>query len=156
MGPLGAVADYAIQIIKKMQSEDIKSWCPRQDITDAFNAHAQEWVKHTVWKEECRSWYKNNDTGRVNAIWPGSSLHYIRAIEHPRYEDFEIKHFNKNPWAFLGMGWTTENRIGVDNGANCSPYISLENVDPKWLAAIGNTAAAKEKEAADNRPQTEV
>lgn len=65
-GPLFGVAEYTIQIIKKMQRDRIKSWVPRQDITDRFNEHAQEWIKHTVWKSDCRSWYKNNETGRVN------------------------------------------------------------------------------------------
>jgi hypothetical protein len=76
MGPLLQVSEYAVQVVKKMQREHIKSWVPRQDITDQFNTHAQEWIKHTVWKDSCRSWYKDNNTGRVNAIWPGSSLHY--------------------------------------------------------------------------------
>jgi len=55
MGPLHTVSDYAVQIIKKMQNENIKSWVPDQAKTDAFNAHAQEWIKHTVWKDDCRS-----------------------------------------------------------------------------------------------------
>lgn len=41
MGPLHTVSDYAIQIIKKMQNENIKSWAPKQDITDMFNDHVQ-------------------------------------------------------------------------------------------------------------------
>ncbi len=65
-GPLLGVAEYTIQIIKKMQRDHIKSWVPRQEITDRFNEHAQEWIKHTVWKSDCRSWYRNNETGRVN------------------------------------------------------------------------------------------
>jgi cation diffusion facilitator CzcD-associated flavoprotein CzcO len=65
-GPLSKVAEYTIQIIKKMQCDHIKSWVPKQDITDRFNEHAQEWIKHTVWKSDCRSWYKDNETGRVN------------------------------------------------------------------------------------------
>lgn len=40
-GPLLNVSEYAIQMIKKMQYEGIKSFTPRQDITDAFNEHAQ-------------------------------------------------------------------------------------------------------------------
>ena len=32
MGPLHTVSDYAVQIIKKMQNEKIRSWVPRQDI----------------------------------------------------------------------------------------------------------------------------
>jgi cation diffusion facilitator CzcD-associated flavoprotein CzcO len=66
MGPLLAVSEYTIKLIKKMQREHIKSWVPKQDITDAFNEHTQEWIKHTVWKDDCRAWYKNNETGRVN------------------------------------------------------------------------------------------
>lgn len=136
MGPLHSVSDYAISIIKKMQNENIHSWVPRQDITDSFNAHVQEWIKHTVWKEDCRSWYKNNETGRVNAVWPGSSMHYQQVIEKPRYEDFEIRYHDKNPWAHLGMGWTPENRLGAEK-ADCSPYLNLNHIDPKWYVANG-------------------
>ncbi|GAB7359378.1 hypothetical protein MBLNU230_g6029t1 [Neophaeotheca triangularis] len=136
MGPLSTVSEYAVQIIKKMQNENIKSWVPKQDVTDEFNQHAQEWIKHTVWKDECRSWYKDNDTGRVNAVWPGSSMHYQQVIDKPRYEDFDIRYHDRNRWAHLGMGWTIENRLGPEK-ADCSPYINLLNIDPKWYDAIG-------------------
>lgn len=141
-GPLLSVSEYAIQVIKKMQREHIKSWVPRQDITDQFNQHAQEWYKHTVWKDECRSWYKNNDTGRVNAVWPGSSNHYSEVTEAPRYEDFEIEYMHKNPWAHLGMGSSVCN-VQFPN-SDLSPYIAVENIDPKWLKAIGYPGAADE------------
>jgi len=55
MGPLHSVSDYAVQIIKKMQNENIRSWVPDQTKTDQFNDHVQEWIKHTVWKDDCRS-----------------------------------------------------------------------------------------------------
>ncbi|KAK3897522.1 hypothetical protein C8A05DRAFT_19734, partial [Staphylotrichum tortipilum] len=82
----------------------VRCWVPRQDVTDQFNEHVQEWAKHTVWADSCRSWYKNNETGRLNAIWPGSSLHYQQVIEQPRYDDFEIRYSDKNIWSHLGMG----------------------------------------------------
>ncbi len=112
MGPLNAVGDYAIQIIKKLQrTPNLVSFAPRQDLTDAFNDHVQEWIKHTVWSEACRSWYKNNETGRVNAVWPGSSLHYIKTIESVRWEDYDLKYLERteggakeNPFSWLGMG----------------------------------------------------
>ena len=56
MGPLQYVSMYAIEMIKKLQTEFIASLSPKQSVTNAFNAHCQEWVKHTVWVEECRSW----------------------------------------------------------------------------------------------------
>lgn len=43
MGPLASVAEYALQIIKKLQNENLRSLVPRQDATDRFNEHAQEW-----------------------------------------------------------------------------------------------------------------
>ncbi|KAK5944688.1 hypothetical protein PMZ80_001888 [Knufia obscura] len=134
MGPLAYVSQYALQMIKKIQTEYICSIAPKQAITDLFNDHVQEWLRHTVWQDDCRSWYKNNETGRVNAVWPGSSLHYIEAIKQPRYEDFEIEYLGpakKNPWAFMGMGFVRE----LIEKSDVSPYISVDNIDPKWMKA---------------------
>jgi len=72
----------------------------------------------------------------VNAVWPGSSLHYIEAIRTPRYEDFEIEYLgpaNKNMWAFLGMGTVK----ALVNKEDASPYLSVEGIDPEWMNAIG-------------------
>lgn len=54
MGPLNSVSLYTLQLIRKLQSEYICSIAPKQSVTDAFNAHCQEWIRHTVWVEECR------------------------------------------------------------------------------------------------------
>jgi hypothetical protein len=50
-----------------MQTDNIKSWAPKQSVTDKFNQHVQEWYKYTIWKNECRSWFKNQETGRIHA-----------------------------------------------------------------------------------------
>ncbi|KAK0660177.1 putative sterigmatocystin biosynthesis monooxygenase stcW [Lasiodiplodia hormozganensis] len=142
-GPLAEVVKYTIKCIKKMQKEHIKSFVPKQNVTDLFNEHTQEWYKHTVWKDSCRSWYKNNDTGRINAVWPGSSLHYMKTIQEPRYEDYEIQYQNgRNMWAFLGMGLTRESKTP---GADLSPYLNVKEIDPKWLEAIGADSDAPRK-----------
>jgi hydroxyversicolorone monooxygenase len=136
MGPLMYVSYYALQMIRKLQTEFVKSATPKQDITDEFNAHCQEWVRHTVWTEECRSWYKNNETGRVNAVWPGSSLHYIEAIRNVRWEDYDLKYCEegkKNRFAYLGMG-TTEALVKKEDP---SPYLNVDMIDPDWMRAIG-------------------
>ena len=97
LGPLNAICMYTVQAIKKMQIENIKAFAPRQEVTDAFNRHVQTFVKGTVWEEDCRSWYKNAETGKVFAIWPGSSLHYMQAIKTVRWEDYEITYHDGNP-----------------------------------------------------------
>ncbi|KAL4805219.1 putative sterigmatocystin biosynthesis monooxygenase stcW [Aspergillus unguis] len=127
LGPIQAVGDYVIQVLQKMQRENIHSLSPRADVTAAFNHHAQTWYKGTAWEEaSCRSWYKNNLTGRVNAIWPGSSLHFCEAISTPRYEDYEIKYTQANMWAYLGLGFT---KAQSQEDGDLSPYIQKERVE---------------------------
>jgi hypothetical protein len=36
-------------------------------------------------------------------------------------------------WAHLGLGYSMKNHAG-----NLSPYIQVENIDPKWLKAVGS------------------
>jgi hypothetical protein len=89
-----------------------------------------------------------------SAVYPGSSLQYIEVIESPRYEDFEIQYLHKNPWAHLGMGASLSN---VVQGADLSPYLQLENIDPKWLKAIGYESAASEvQEERNAKEKTET
>ena len=135
MGPLYYVSLYAMQMVRKLQTEYVHSLAPRQGVTDEFNEHCQEWVRHTVWTEDCRSWYKNNETGRVNAVWPGSSLHYIDAIREIRYEDFEMRYMGpgkKNRFAYLGMGTTP----ALVEKTDPSPYLNVGMIDPDWMKAM--------------------
>lgn len=37
---------------------------------------------------------KDRASGRVTAVWPGSSIHYMEMIDSPRWEDFEITYCN--------------------------------------------------------------
>jgi hypothetical protein len=67
---------------------------------------------------------------------------YSEVISSPRYEDFDIEYQHKNPWAHLGMGLAVCNTKYPD--ADISPYLQLENIDPKWLKAIGYTGPAAE------------
>lgn len=84
--------------------------------------------------------YKNNETGRVNAVWPGSSLHYMRAIQSPRWEDYEMRWNDGIPglgagnmWAWLGTGSTPD----MAKGEDVSPYMAFKEIDPAWLKAMG-------------------
>lgn len=140
LGPLDAVGDYALQLIHKLQQvPNIQSFAPRQDLTDAFNEHVQKWITHTVWKDDCRSWYRNPETGRVNAVWPGSSLHFIEAIKTVRWEDYDIKYQETreggpdNQWSWLGMGFAEANHT---QGADKSPYFSETAIDDQWWKVV--------------------
>lgn len=136
LGSMWYVTQYVIQMMTKIQTEYIRSISPLQNVTDEFNAHCQEWSRHTVWSEDCGGWYKDPRTGRVNSIWPGSALHYMDTISAPRYEDYEIEYLGpgtKNRFAYLGMGAA---RATVEN-RDQSPYFSIYNIDRKWMKAVG-------------------
>ncbi|MCJ1260534.1 hypothetical protein MMC22_000395 [Lobaria immixta] len=123
---------YIIQMLSKFQKENIRSFEVSPAATESFNRWKDEFMEHTVWKKDCRSWYKaGSKSGRVVALWPGSTLHYLETIKAPRYEDWKWGYQNGvNPWAFLGDGHSTaEKRPGGD----LSWYISSHDdslVDP--------------------------
>lgn len=133
MGPLQSVGHYIVQVIQKMQKENLHSICPKQDVADAFNEHAQTWIVGTAWAEQtCRSWYKNNKTGRVNSIWPGSSLHYCEITAAPRFEDYEIRYANKhNMWSWMRLGFTKNQ---MSEGGDLSPYITVDGIQAKFYS----------------------
>lgn len=46
---------------------------------------------------------KDRSTGRVVAVWPGSSIHFMEMIASPRWEDYEI-HYQHVGQA-MGLSW---------------------------------------------------
>ena len=133
MGPLTRVGDYVVKVIHKMQHNHIASLTPHRDVTVALNIHIQEWMKRSVWTDNCQSWFKNNKTGRINALWAGSALHYSAAIEEPRWEDFEIEYQSNNRFSYLGNGYTVAEK---EEGADPTPFLVEENLDSKWLETV--------------------
>ncbi|KAL9620583.1 MAG: hypothetical protein Q9160_004944 [Pyrenula sp. 1 TL-2023] len=93
-------AEWMVQWIRKIATENIKSISPKQSATDEF----------------VRSWYKNHRVdGRVTATWPGSALLYKKMIDTIRPEDFEIEYRSGNRFEFMGNGFTEyETRDDVD------------------------------------------
>lgn len=57
---LAAVAELAIKMVRKIQTDDIRSIAPRQDVTDAFNVHTQAMLHGTVWEDNCSSWCESS------------------------------------------------------------------------------------------------
>lgn len=91
----------------------------------------------TVWTEECRSWYKSGSAdGKVAALWPGSTLHYLEALSEPRWEDWTWERGSSNRFEYLGNGLSsTEARPGGD----ASYYI--RNADDSRIDAVMKPSA---------------
>ncbi|GME64935.1 hypothetical protein GTA08_BOTSDO02290 [Neofusicoccum parvum] len=133
IGAVDANGSYAVMCIKKLQSDWLHSFCPRQDVTNEYNEHTQIWAKKTVWSQDCRSWYKDLDTGRVTAVYCGHSLHYRDMLSSVRWEDMDIRYTNKcNRFAFMGIGRPLSQ---VREGSDISPYFGLQRIDKRWRFA---------------------
>jgi cyclohexanone monooxygenase len=67
-----------------------------------------------VWSQGCTSWYKNGTAdGKVTALWPGSTLHYLEALDAPRYEDWDIERYG-NRFDYLGNGHSSAETRTLD------------------------------------------
>jgi cation diffusion facilitator CzcD-associated flavoprotein CzcO len=83
-----AKVEYIINMLSKFQKENIRSFDVRSDAVDEFNEWKDDFMKDTIWAEQFRSWYKaGSASGKILALWPGSSLHYLEALKSPRWED---------------------------------------------------------------------
>ncbi len=74
----------------------------------------------------------------------GSSLHYLKVLSNPRWEDYSYKSINDNDAAWLGNGWTVAERTTTDDRAY---YLDEENIDfppiPKDVSQQENGHATK-------------
>ncbi|KAJ3543305.1 hypothetical protein NM208_g3643 [Fusarium decemcellulare] len=95
-------------------TDQIRSLNVKKPLQDAFNEYVQEVHKDLVWTGSCNSWYKDRQTGRVIAVWPGSSIHFMEMIENPRWEDFDIDYLHSNPFTFMGNGISQRETTGQD------------------------------------------
>lgn len=105
---------YMFAALTKCQVEGIKALTPRVEPARQFRQHADLFLQRTAWTSPCRSWFKQGRTDGQAAIWPGSRLHFLKMLEAPRYEDFEISYWSANMFAFLGNGFEVREFDGRD------------------------------------------
>lgn len=137
-----AYTEYAVQLIAKMQVENIMSLRPKALPTQHFLNHAKEYLKRTAWTGPCSSWFKGGKkTGTpvsnssihnfganllFKTVFPGSRLSFLKLVQKPRYEDFEIAYDDaENTFAFMGSGF---HAIAFD-GSDVSWYLGTPQHD---------------------------
>lgn len=110
------IAKYVVRIIKKCQTQGIKSLWPSQSAVDEYSEHIQSFMPRTAWASNCVSWFKNGTLdGPVIALHPGSRIHFFHMLEGFRGEDWEYHHYNKqNRFQYLGNGFSTKELGGED------------------------------------------
>ncbi|KAL4948475.1 hypothetical protein BDW69DRAFT_203512 [Aspergillus filifer] len=104
MGPLEATSDYITRLLLKISRQSARSFNIRPQVQSDFDAHTQSYMQNMVWTGPCRSWFKNNVTGKVTALWPGSSLHYMQTLAEDRWEDYDWVYEERNRFGYFGEG----------------------------------------------------
>ncbi|KAL5319214.1 hypothetical protein ACEPPN_012263 [Leptodophora sp. 'Broadleaf-Isolate-01'] len=123
-------ADYMLKMVNRWQTEDIYTFSPKVEAVADFIAFKDKFMEKTVWHEECRSWYKNNSvSGKVTALWPGSTLHYLEAMSDVRADDWNLD-YNTNRFSWLGNGFS---QTEVDRTADWAYYVR-ESDDSLFLS----------------------
>ncbi|OAL53149.1 FAD/NAD(P)-binding domain-containing protein [Pyrenochaeta sp. DS3sAY3a] len=142
-----AQADYMLKMIDRWQTENMHSFSPKEVAVQDFVDFTANFMIDTVWNQECRSWYKKGSaSGRVSALWPGSTLHYLEAMSVVRADDWDIR-YRGNRFTWLGIGFS---QTEVNSTADLAYYIRNRDDSPylgfaKQLKAINtsDTRAAR-------------
>ncbi|CAG8901248.1 unnamed protein product [Penicillium egyptiacum] len=101
-------SNYMTRVIHRLQTDSLKSVSVKATAQREFNEWAQSRMPEMVWSGQCSSWYKN-ENGKVTVPWPGTMLHYYRATQTIRWEDFELRHFSPSlRYDSFGNGLTVE------------------------------------------------
>jgi cation diffusion facilitator CzcD-associated flavoprotein CzcO len=126
-------ADYMCKMIDRYQTHNIRTFAPKKEAIDDFIAHKDMFMKRTVWEDPCRSWYKAaGPEGKVTALWPGSTLHYMEALQELRLEDWDVK-YEGSRYAYLGNGYS---QTEIDPTSDWAYYIR-EHDDGEPLSLDG-------------------
>ncbi|KAL3473527.1 hypothetical protein BJX99DRAFT_233655 [Aspergillus californicus] len=118
--------DYITICLQKMQRDNIRAMNVRKEAVERFTRHCDQYFSRTVFALKCRSWYKGGSMdGRIVALWPGSSLHAMKALAYPRWEDYAYEYVNDNPNGWIGDGWAEDERNKIIN----VDYLDDDKVD---------------------------
>jgi hypothetical protein len=128
--------EYILKCAKKIQTEGIKALHVKDEAVTQLYEHIDAWHQRSVWNSNCKSWYKNNIIDGKLWIWGGSALHYMKTLQEPRYEHYEVQYRSANMFSYLGNGQTeTEwyakaGTLAGDVNAQLAPYIRTD--DSPW------------------------
>ena len=136
-----AVALYTAQIVQRLAQGNTLTVMPKKQAVQNFTNFCDAYFQRTVFSAECNSWYKSSPPGtspeeqkkgRIGALWPGSSVHAVKALEKVRWDDYDMTTVDDNDFGWFGDGWTVAERIGDKEGI--SWYINGTNYVERGLA----------------------
>jgi hypothetical protein len=118
------VSGYIADILRKLQTENYSSVCPKPEVVESWQEHALAWLEKSAWVTPCQSTYKNGvKDGKLVSLHGGSRLHYFDLLRTKRYEDFNWTSLCSDPslrFAWLASGFTmaeAKREQGLLNGS---------------------------------------
>ena len=120
-----SIHSYIAQVLERLSTGNVKIVEPKRGPVDNFTAYCDEHFKRTVYTADCLSWYKTAPPGssteqhmraRVTALWPGSSVHAMKAMKSVRWEDFEIEYVDGNDFGGLEMDGLWRTALVIQKG----------------------------------------
>ena len=83
--------------------------------------------EHSVFADDCKSWYKaDQGQGKVRFVWPGSTSQLLESFAEPLYENYEwVAADPENTLSWLGNGASTY-ESGSREGKDMAPYFNPE------------------------------
>lgn len=118
-----AQTNYIVKMIDHWQTHNIRSFTPDEAAVRDFVAYKDQFFTKTVWADDCTAWYKSN--GKITALWPGSTLHYLETIRQVRFEDWKFE-YEGNRFTYLG---NSQSQTETNPDADHAFYIRDEDDD---------------------------
>ena len=136
---------YFAQVVSRMAYDNVGRVEPKRAQVLNFTRYCERYFERTVYSADCASWYKLATTpgqsledrkkARVTALWPGSSLHCLRALKKVRWEDFELQPYDGNEFGWFGNGWAVAEKPGELDVPAITSYLDqtglLDDIDPR-------------------------
>ena len=85
-----AQVHYAIEAMKLMRSEQLKSVDVKKEVEDDYNKDLQDRLSRTVWQSGgCVSWYQTK-TGKNVTLWPGFTFTFMKRTKKFEKDKYEL------------------------------------------------------------------
>ena len=122
---LESVMKYVVKAVHKISHEHIKAMEAKEEALESWQRYLDGYFPDTVHVDNCTSWYKVNE--KIIGLWPGSSLHAMKTLENPRWEDYTyVKEEGDDSLNWIGNGWTIED---IKRG-NLGYYVKTADIPP--------------------------
>ncbi|OQE17779.1 hypothetical protein PENFLA_c023G05685 [Penicillium flavigenum] len=138
------VHTYVAEIMSRMAYDNIGLVEAKKSQVENFTRFCEKYFERTVYSAECASWYKSSPPGsspeerkkgRVTALWPGSSLHALKALKKVRWEDYDLHPYDGNEFGWFGNGWIVDEKKPQIDGAAITGYLNytefVDGIDTK-------------------------